>query len=109
MKYLMEQAEFETLIGRGEYPDAEVPPFTVVYFTATWCGACRAIDLNALEAAFPKVNWLKCDVDQNNYTAGYCSIRSIPTFIAIKDKKIVGQLQSNDNGKITEWVAACNV
>ena len=104
MKYLMEQAEFETLIGRGEYPDAEVPRFTVVYFTATWCGACRSIDLNALETTFPTANWLKCDVDQNNYTPGYCSIRAIPSFIAIKDKKIVGQLQSNDNTKIVEWL-----
>lgn len=104
MKYLMEQAEFETLIGRGEYPDEKVPPFTVVYFTATWCGACRSIDLAALEAAFPTINWLKCDVDQNNYTPGYCAIRSIPTFIAIKDKKIVDRFQSNDNGKIIEWL-----
>ena len=106
MKYLMEQAEFETLIGRGEYPDAEVPPFTVIYFTATWCGACRSIDLNALMAVFPNVNWLKCDVDQNNYTPGYCSIRSIPTFLAIKDKKIVGTLQSSDNIKITDWITS---
>ena len=105
----MEQAEFETLIGRGEYPDAEVPPFTVVYFTANWCGACRSIDVNGLETALPSVNWLKCDVDQNNYTAGYCSIRSIPSFIAIKDKKIVGTLQSNDNAKILEWVRTCTV
>ena len=104
MKYLMEQAEFETLIGRGEYPNAEVPLFTVVYFTATWCGACRSIDLNGLEKTFPAINWLKCDVDQNNYTPGYCSIRAIPSFIAIKNKKIVGQLQSNDNEKIREWI-----
>jgi thioredoxin-like negative regulator of GroEL len=109
MKYLMEQAEFETLIGRGEYPDAEVPPYTVVYFTANWCGACRAIDVNALMEAHPNVNWLKCDVDQNNYTAGYCSIRSIPSFIAVKNKKIAGTLQSNNNAKILEWVSACNV
>ena len=100
----MEQAEFETLIGRGEYPDAEVPPFTVVYFTATWCGACRSIDLNALMAVFPNVNWLKCDVDQNTYTHGYCGLRSIPAFVAIKNKKIVGSLQSNDTKKIADWV-----
>ena len=107
MKYLMEQEELETLLGRGPNPDEKTPPFTVIYFTATWCGACRSIDLSALEAAFPAVNWLKCDVDQNNYSPGYCGIRSIPTFIAIKDKKIVGQLQSNDNGKITEWIKGC--
>lgn len=104
MKYLMDQAEFETLIGRGEYPNAEVPPFTIIYFTASWCGACRSIDLNALTTSFPKINWLKCDVDQNQYTPGYCAVRAIPTFIAIKNKKIVDKLQSNDNDTIEKWI-----
>jgi thioredoxin-like negative regulator of GroEL len=104
MKYLMEQAEFETLIGRGEYPNAEVPPFTIVYFTAAWCGACRSIDLNSLTTTFPTINWLKCDVDQNQYTPGYCAVRSIPTFLAIKNKKIIDRLQSNDTDVIEKWV-----
>lgn len=104
MKYLMNQAEFETLIGRGEFPDAKVPPFTVIYFTATWCGACKALDTNALELDNPDVNWLKCDVDQNNYTPGYCNIRSIPTFLAIKNKQIVSTLQSTKNSDVSKWV-----
>ena len=105
MKYLMTQEEFETLLGRGEYPDAKVPPVTIVYFTATWCGACRALDMPALEAAWPNVNWLKCDVDQNTYTPGYCSIRSIPSFVAIKDKKLVGTFQSSNNDSVSKWIS----
>jgi thioredoxin-like negative regulator of GroEL len=103
MKYLMNQEEFETLIGRGETPDAKTPEVTVVYFTATWCGACRNISPQFIEAAARNVNWLKCDIDQNDYTAGYCGIRSIPTFLAIKNKKIVGQLQSTENSEISKW------
>ena len=100
----MTQEEFETLLGRGEYPNETVPSFTVIYFTATWCGACRALDMPALEAAHPNVNWLKCDVDQNTYTPGYCSIRAIPSFVAIKDKIFVGSFQSTKNENVSKWI-----
>jgi beta-lactam-binding protein with PASTA domain len=36
----------------------------------------------------PDVEWLKCDVDQNNYTPGYCGIRSIPSFIVVANGKV---------------------
>lgn len=106
MKYLMNQEEFEQLIGRGEPlpPDATLPYFTVVYFTANWCGACKRLDMATLESSTPEVNWLKCDVDVNNYTAGFCGIRSIPTFLAIIDKKIVGQLSSSSTEQVYDWI-----
>jgi len=100
----MSQEEFEQLIGRQPLPEGEtLPPFTVIYFTATWCGACRRLNMPELEEAFPEVNWLKCDVDQNNYTPGYCGVRSIPTFIAVADKKILGKLQSSSTDDILRW------
>ena len=103
MKYLMNQSEFEMLIGRGEII-AETPRFSVVYFTANWCGACRSLDIPNIESKTSGVNWLKCDIDQNDYTAGYCGIRSIPTFLAIKNKKIVGTMQSNNSDEVVNWV-----
>jgi len=107
MKYLMTQEEFEQLIGRQEIPpDVVLPPFTVIYFTANWCSACRRLDIPALEAALPEVNWLKCDVDQNNYTPGYCGVRSIPTFLIVKDKKIVDTLSSTSNEYVEKWIRA---
>lgn len=105
MRYLMTQEEFEQLIGRQPVPEGTVlPHFTVVYFTATWCGACRALDMDAIVQATPQVNWLKCDVDQNNYTPGFCGVRSIPTFLAIADGKVVGQLSNNNTQKVVAWV-----
>jgi thioredoxin-like negative regulator of GroEL len=105
MRLLISQIEFEELIGLQEpEPGTVVPNFTVIYFTAAWCSACRRLDMGAVEAATPGVNWLKCDVDQNNYTAGYCGVRSIPSFIIIRDKKVAGTLQSNDNQKVVDWV-----
>jgi thioredoxin-like negative regulator of GroEL len=105
MRYLMNQEEFEQLLGRQPVPEGTViPHMTVIYFTATWCGACRKLDIPALEAAVPEVNWLKCDVDQNNYTAGYCGVRSIPTFLIVADKKVVDTYSSSDNFKVETWI-----
>jgi thioredoxin 1 len=101
----MTQDEFEQLIGRQDTPQGvELPRFTVIYFTATWCGACRRLDVPALEAAMPGVNWLKCDVDQNNYTPGFCGVRSIPTFLIVADKKIIGPYSNNQNDAVLKWV-----
>jgi hypothetical protein len=58
----------------------------------------------ALEAALPEVNWLKCDVDQNNYTGGYCGVRSIPSFIIVKDKKVSEIFQSTSNDAVEKWI-----
>lgn len=103
MKYLETQEEFEQLIGRIPATDP-LPTATLIYFTANWCGACRRIKMNDVEEAAAAVQLLKCDVDMNTYTAGFCNIRSIPTFLAIKDMKIVGELQSSDTGKIVDWI-----
>ncbi len=103
MKYLINQDEFEQLIGR-QPSETPLPPFTVIYFTATWCGACRRLDMPSLEAAFPQVNWLKCDVDQNNYTPGYCGVRSIPTFIIVANQQVVATLSNNITENVAAWI-----
>ena len=106
MRYLTDQAELEELIGVGEKPAVPkaLPRVTVVYFTAKWCGACRSLNLDALESATPSVNWLKCDIDQNDYTAGYCGVRAIPSFLAIVDKKVAGLIQDNNTDRMIAWV-----
>jgi thioredoxin-like negative regulator of GroEL len=105
MRLLISQIEFEQMIGvQPPEPGQILPNFSVIYFTAGWCSACRRLDLAAIEAATVGANWLKCDVDQNNYTAGYCGVRSIPTFLIVADKKIVGTLSSSDTQKVIDWV-----
>lgn len=107
MKLLISQIEFEQLIGlQDPDPGTVLPSFTVIYFTAAWCGPCRALDTSALEAAVPGANWLKCDVDVNNYTMGYCNIRSVPTFLIVSNKKIIDTLTSNNTQKVSDWVKA---
>lgn len=103
----MTQEEFEQLTGVQPVPEGTtVPTFSVIYFTASWCGACRRLNMPALEAALPEVNWLKCDVDQNNYTGGYCGVRSIPSFIIVKNKKVSEIFQSTSNDAVEKWIRA---
>jgi predicted DsbA family dithiol-disulfide isomerase len=59
-----------------------------------------------LEAALPMITWLKCDIDQNDYTAGYCGVRSIPTFLVIENMKIKGKFSSTQTEVILENVQA---
>ena len=121
MEYLDEHADFERLIGRVPEDDGvvaanaplaapsktiDVSGCTVVYFTATWCGPCKRVapKLAEIVAQNPQIRWLKCDVDRNNYTPGFCNVKGIPSFMAIRDTKILGQAQMSDGDKITEWV-----
>lgn len=102
MKYLETQEQFETLIGRI-HSDEPLPTLTVIWFSAEWCGPCKRIQINKLISEFP-ANWLKCDVDRNEYTAGFCGIRSIPTFMVIYNTKIIGTKGSSNTEEILQWL-----
>ena len=105
MTLLQDQAMFEKLIGRGPEADAkDVPPICVIYFTANWCGACKRLDLPLILKSYPDVAWYKCDIDQNEYTAGFCDIRSIPTFLVIRNKEVVGKLSNSITNNVITWI-----
>lgn len=105
MILLHNQTQFETLIGRGEEAEAkDLPSTSIIYFTAQWCGACKRLDLNRLVGAYPLIAWYKCDIEENEYTAGFCGIRKIPSFMIIREKKILGTLGSADTEKVFQWV-----
>lgn len=101
---LQNQEMFEQLIGRAETKDP-LPIVSVVYFTAKWCGACKRLNLDLLMANHPTVTWYKCDIDQNDYTAGFCSIRQIPTFLIVKEKEILGTLSHSDTMTVSKWIS----
>ena len=109
MRPLESHEYLEQLLGRGPPREAglpQLPAVTVIYFTARWCGACKRLDLAALEAAFPALDWLKCDVDENQYSPGFCGVRSIPTFMLIVRGKAVGPFTSSDTQKVAGWLQA---
>ena len=81
-----------------------------VYFTATWCGACKRLDLDAVEAAAKAAGipiW-KVEQTANDYTAGFCKIRSLPTFIYCIPNKIVDRISSSNTGDVVAWMTAAS-
>ena len=105
MILLHDQTMFEKLIGIGEDADAkDVPPVCIVYFTARWCGACKRLDLTKLVGSYPLIAWFKCDIDDNDYTPGFCGVRSIPTFVFIKNKKVISSLSNSSTEAVLKWV-----
>jgi thioredoxin-like negative regulator of GroEL len=103
MMPLQTQEQFEVLLGR--VPTEEpIPTFVIVYFTAKWCQACKRLDLEAVQSVAPNATWYKCDIDENDYTAGYCGIRSIPTFLVLRDKKVQGELKDSRTEAVVAWL-----
>jgi thioredoxin-like negative regulator of GroEL len=101
MKVLETQADFETLwFGRSTTTS------WIVYFTASWCKACKKLDLDAIhETAVEKdIEIFKCDETVNDYTAGYCGIRSFPTFVVFEPQTAKSTLQSSDTQKVIDWI-----
>jgi len=107
MNLLPDHEYFEALLSkRTDERLPSIPPFAVVYFTAKWCGACKRLDLPKIVSGFPAVTFLKCDIDENDYTAGFCGIRSIPSFVAIKRGKFLETFGSSDTQAVGEWIYA---
>ena len=77
-----------------------------VYFTASWCGPCKRLDLDKIEAAakFAGIQLWKVEQTENDYTAGYCDVRSLPTFLMITPKTIVSRLSTSRTEEIVEWM-----
>lgn len=94
------QQQFEALLN----PANKNPEYVVIYFTASWCGACTKLDHDLIQKSIPEVVWYKCDIDQNKYTLGYCSLQKIPSFVVIKNSKFLGKFTSSDTSTVIEMI-----
>ncbi|CAL0331125.1 unnamed protein product [Lupinus luteus] len=74
----------------------------ILYFTATWCGPCRFISplYTSLAEKYPKVVFLKVDIDEAADIAARWKITSVPSFFFIKNGKEVDTLVGADNGAL---------
>jgi suppressor of tumorigenicity protein 13 len=61
----------------------------ILYFTASWCGPCKMVQpvYEELSVKYPKITFLKIDVDVNQKLAESYEITSMPTFIILKNKE----------------------
>ncbi|XP_042017575.1 TPR repeat-containing thioredoxin TDX-like [Salvia splendens] len=72
---------------------AKTSCLAIVYFTATWCGPCVHIGpiFTNLASKYPKVVFLKLDIDEARDAAAEWRIQSIPSFYLWKDGRVVGE------------------
>ena len=66
---------------------------TLVDFYADWCGPCKMVApiIDELAEEVNDANIVKVDVDESPEIAARFSVRSIPTFIVLKDGELVDQ------------------
>jgi thioredoxin-like negative regulator of GroEL len=106
MHPLPDQLLFEALLHkRVDERLPNVPERVIVWFSASWCGPCKRVDGQALLDTHPNVTFFKCDVDENEYSLGYCGLSSIPSFVAIQNGKYLGHLQNSATEKISQWIS----
>ena len=105
MKSLPSQEFLETLIVRNETQRAP-HKYVVIWFSANWCGPCKAIDAKLIESVRSDIVWYKCDVDEHEYTSTYCGVSAIPAFMAIINGKAQPIKAGLSQSKLVDWIKA---
>ncbi|PIA62447.1 hypothetical protein AQUCO_00200454v1 [Aquilegia coerulea] len=67
---------------------------TVIDFSASWCAPCKFIEpaFNELSARFTDVIFVKIDVDELMSVAQEYGVEAMPTFLLIKNGKVVDKI-----------------
>ena len=55
---------------------------TILYFTAAWCGPCRAL-APRMEKLKGQINYRKIDVDNNREMSAKYGIRNVPCLVLV--------------------------
>ena len=84
----------------------------VLYYTATWCPPCKVIKpiYEELSENYEKVAFGKVDVDDCPDAAADANIRSVPTFVFLKDNSPVKEFAGADKKMLEgECESVCQV
>nr|AFK49618.1 unknown [Lotus japonicus] len=90
--------ELETKLGAA----SKTSRLAIQYFTATWCGPCRFISpiYTSLAEKYPKVVFLKIDIDEARDVAARWNISSVPSFFFVKNGKEVDSAVGADKSTL---------
>ncbi|KAL3835285.1 hypothetical protein ACJIZ3_010021 [Penstemon smallii] len=83
----------------------------IISFMATWCGPCRYMspEYTSLAVKYPKVVFLKVDIDEATNVAMAYKVSSIPNFFFVKEGKQIDQLVTVDKNTLEEKIAQHSV
>jgi thioredoxin-like negative regulator of GroEL len=101
---LPSQEFLESLIVRNPEKQKPKNKYIIVYFTAKWCKACKELNVKFMESLRNDIVWYKCDVDKHDYTATYCGVQSIPSFMAIVDGKCSQVISRFTEEQLRQWI-----
>jgi len=78
----------------------------VLDFYATWCGPCRVIGPEVVNFAtlYPQVLFLKVDVDECDDVAVEYNIESMPTFLFIKQSKVIESFSGANKDRLAQLI-----
>lgn len=91
----------ETLMALRKISGKELPAvtavtdrFSLVDFSATWCGPCKMLHpvLEQVSGEMPDWDFYEIDIDQNQSEAAQYGIRGVPTLIVFKGGKEIDRL-----------------
>jgi len=83
--------------------DIKIPDNGLIDFYADWCAPCKMMEPIMDKLRIEGVKVLKVNVDEQPELSEYFGIRSIPTFVSIKDGKEHNRLLgANPESKLRE-------
>ena len=77
----------------------------ILYFTASWCGPCKALAPTVQQLQSEGLNIQKVDVDNDQSLSAQYGVRNVPTLIKVDSNGVeVGRLVGNQSADvIKEW------
>ena len=80
--------------------------FSVLYFTASWCGPCKKVypNLCKINNEVNKIEIFKVDIDKNEEISNKFNIKSVPTFILFKNGNIVNQCNGSNINQLGQMI-----
>lgn len=79
----------------------------IVYFTANWCKPCEKLDklLITEECKKKGIPIYVCRAEVNDYTAGFCNVRSFPSFSVFRNPgKQLSTITTSSTEKVLAWI-----